>query len=1121
MDDINKELADQMRNLSDTIAASSHSTILQTEILKKLAAAQGVQVNNIKGIDKDFSNLKTSVGEQTAIYKANQKAAEDYAKAMSNFNAALTSGASGLTSLGTALLTTEKSFAKYNSALSSAGDAALSLGKNFGLVGIALGGLVKIATMAATAWTKQADATLKSTDELSKMGAAGALTANQVLDMGHNAGLTSQNLEVLTKSAARANSGLAGLGATVGDGTLAFGKMVAVTAEQRQAFQRLGVSQEELMNRQADYVKLQELSGKSLAGTAKDGDKLRKQSLEYAENLSRLSALTGKSADKLQEEQNAAQLEYEEIVATRIEDDKIRKLKAEGREAEAAGLQKEQDARKAYINQVTNTLGKEAGLQVARVARTGSFDEKTRGLANLGVTAQEVQAGYKGKTKEEAEAGAAQFSQGFKEKQSARLGQLGTALQYGGEALGSQFGLGKESLQETGKLMERNEVTANEEARKRTQGAAAGSATAGGAAAEDPAQKARNKLTEAEIAAQVGVDKLVQATNPLLNGFNGATTAATALALAAGAAAVALGVMAGGSILGKGKGLLGKMGKGAGGAAGAAEGALAGEASAASKEAGALSKMAGVAGKATKFLGGAGALLSVGLAAKEGYDKVSDINKERDAGLISKNEATVAKSQAVGSTAGSAVVGAGGAYAGAAAGAAIGSVVPVVGTVIGGLLGAAVGGWLGSKGGEYIGDKVGKIAGDKLKDDSPGADRVSLGLSEEDLKKQEEDAKKALQSEARNTIATDKGTKELTQNTVALINLTQALDDLTNIQTIQYQGGTEEEKQKRLEAIYARLGATGGRNAPATGGGGTSGGGTTPGAPISMGGGGAGTTPSDIAKALSANGITDTKSQANILAQVKGESGDFKPKSENLNYSPERLLQVFPGKVKSIEDAKRIVAGGPEAIGNLVYGGRMGNAADEGYKYRGRGLIGLTGKDNYAKFGKLVGVDLVKNPDLANDPEVAKKIVVAYFKEAQKKGTNLADINSVGKAVGYATGPAETAKRSGYATQFASGLGGGGTGPILASASSTSIPSSPDAKKALSPDKPTIPPAGTIVASNTTAPNTITPTSSQADPVVASLNDIKTMMSTKFDSMIDAINQGNNTNNKLLKVARA
>jgi putative chitinase len=174
----------------------------------------------------------------------------------------------------------------------------------------------------------------------------------------------------------------------------------------------------------------------------------------------------------------------------------------------------------------------------------------------------------------------------------------------------------------------------------------------------------------------------------------------------------------------------------------------------------------------------------------------------------------------------------------------------------------------------------------------------------------------------------------------------------------------------------------------------------------------------DLMSRLSASGVTDNRAQANILAQVDAESQGQSNKKENLNYSAERLLKVFPNKFKDLADAQAVVAQGQEAIGNKLYGGRMGNAENEGFLYRGRGLIQLTGKQNYEKFGKMLGVDLVKNPDLAADPEIAKQIAVAYFAEKQKSGVNLSDIKQIGKAVGYAGGNAETQKRAGLANNY-------------------------------------------------------------------------------------------------------
>jgi len=192
----------------------------------------------------------------------------------------------------------------------------------------------------------------------------------------------------------------------------------------------------------------------------------------------------------------------------------------------------------------------------------------------------------------------------------------------------------------------------------------------------------------------------------------------------------------------------------------------------------------------------------------------------------------------------------------------------------------------------------------------------------------------------------------------------------------------------------------------------------------------------DLLSKLSQTGITGKREQANILAQIQAESGGV-ARSENLNYSPEQLLKTFPKHVKSMEDAQQLVAQGPEAVGNRVYGGRMGNQANEGFMYRGRGLIQLTGKDNYAKYGRLLGLDLINNPDLANDPKVAQDIAVAYFNEAKKRGTNLSDIGDIGKAVGYVDpGGKETEQRSQLSKQIERLLPQARSGGILAGPSS-------------------------------------------------------------------------------------
>ena len=155
--------------------------------------------------------------------------------------------------------------------------------------------------------------------------------------------------------------------------------------------------------------------------------------------------------------------------------------------------------------------------------------------------------------------------------------------------------------------------------------------------------------------------------------------------------------------------------------------------------------------------------------------------------------------------------------------------------------------------------------------------------------------------------------------------------------------------------------------------------------------------------------ITNPLRLAHFLAQCGHESGGFKSVSENLNYSAKGLKDTFK-KYFISEAAATPYAKNPEKIASKVYGGRMGNGDEstkEGYKFRGRGYIQLTGKDNYKNFTKFIGEDCIGNPDL-----VATKYPLAsaaFFFDSNKlwsicdKGADDATVTSVTKRVNGGT----------------------------------------------------------------------------------------------------------------------
>jgi len=155
-------------------------------------------------------------------------------------------------------------------------------------------------------------------------------------------------------------------------------------------------------------------------------------------------------------------------------------------------------------------------------------------------------------------------------------------------------------------------------------------------------------------------------------------------------------------------------------------------------------------------------------------------------------------------------------------------------------------------------------------------------------------------------------------------------------------------------------------------------------------------------------GITSNLRLAHFLAQCALESTGFTATVENLNYSAARLLQVFPKYFKNVD--VKAYARNPQKIGSRVYANRMGNgneASGDGFKFRGRGYIQLTGKNNYTSFSKFVGEDCVADPDL-----VATKYPLAsaaFFFNSNKiwaicdRGADDATVTKVTKAVNGGT----------------------------------------------------------------------------------------------------------------------
>ena len=177
--------------------------------------------------------------------------------------------------------------------------------------------------------------------------------------------------------------------------------------------------------------------------------------------------------------------------------------------------------------------------------------------------------------------------------------------------------------------------------------------------------------------------------------------------------------------------------------------------------------------------------------------------------------------------------------------------------------------------------------------------------------------------------------------------------------------------------------------------------------------------------AMDADGITDPAERAGLAAIIGGESG-FVSRTE-MTYahtSNDRLRQIFGTRVSGLsDDALTALKANDVDFFNTVYGGawgarNLGNTQpNDGYTYRGRGPLQLTGRSNYQRYGGKVGADLVGNPDLANDPQTGAKISVAYILD-RYHGDGFAAMKA---AVGNSIGPPNAEKDRLFAQYSASG----------------------------------------------------------------------------------------------------
>lgn len=743
--DIQREYEEHLRTMNDLLSQQAAAT---SKLLSSMQSGASSAKNNADATRKqtEATDKQTeAVAKTTKLQEATAVALEKQQQAMQNFSNAMSNGQTAVFNFTKAVMNGERSLEKYGSTFSSAGDAAFDVGKNFGILGTVIGGLVKAFGAIAGASFQAVDSVVKFRDETTKFAGVMPVSLDGIQKLGSEARFSGDEIMKLSKTMSGFGTNILALGGSAGEGAVKFMKMSAVSDDVRRSFGRLGVDQDRLNELQGMYIQMQGISGKSMENRTKTEGQLQKESLAYAKNLILMSDLTGQTAEQMQKEREVVKAEFEEQVKIRQENIQIERLKAEAASATteadkqaklnaAAAIKQEQDNRTALITTMTDTYGKEIGSQYGRMARTGAYDSFTGGLASLGVSATEVKNMVQKST--DAQGDSLKQAEKFTKLQNNQVEAAGDSLQYMGEEQAKNLGITNETITKGNNYLGKN---LTEEYKKAQATAAAKEAE--GKKTEDELEKVRSAERELrkvvfDALYDFGTENLAYLASMMSNLAKGVIWLDQAIRnnwetikLFGAGIASAIAILAGFKVIKGIAPLFGGLKTALSGMIGWLKGMFGGKPGAAAAKSGtpaaptlgadgryrdekgrfAKAPAAGTAGstavsnagKVAKVLGKlTGPLAALG-AITVGASEFADASRQEKSGEISGEEASSRKKEAVGGAAGGVFGGLGG----AAAGAAIGTMIaPGIGTAVGGILGGLFGGTLG----EGIGRSISK-----------------------------------------------------------------------------------------------------------------------------------------------------------------------------------------------------------------------------------------------------------------------------------------------------------------------------------------------------------------------------------------------------------------------------
>ena len=290
---------EQMRMTNEALMEMQHIAAMLSASLGGSSARFNA---NSAAVDSNTKSAQEAMKERRAASKA---WADSYA-AQERWNTLAKGAGNSLISLSNATLATGTTLSKFSGTVDSVGRTMSTFASSFGTVGKVIGLMIEAYTAVTKKTLEYGDNILAAKDGIAAFGASGKFTSQEIMDLGKKAGYTSATIKGWTAAVKTLGTDIIGLSASVNGGVLEFGKLSEMTMEQRENYQALGMSQEDVTQAQADYIKLQVMTGRSLNDQLKTQNGLRKAADEYIVNLNTLAGITGLTIDQAKEVQRQA-----------------------------------------------------------------------------------------------------------------------------------------------------------------------------------------------------------------------------------------------------------------------------------------------------------------------------------------------------------------------------------------------------------------------------------------------------------------------------------------------------------------------------------------------------------------------------------------------------------------------------------------------------------------------------------------------------------------------------------------------------------------------------------------------------------------------------------------------